>query len=171
MSAAPAAPPTPAATQAPDGAEGGSAPPKKRRRLLLVVVGVVMLLLGAGAGYMFMSGADAEATDEDAEPAPVEEGEILDVGTLTTNLSGQSPRYARVGVGLVLAADANPATVESSLPLVKDAIITEISRHSAPELQGDAGVRTLRDGIGTSVTSLFDDGQVVRVVLTELLVQ
>lgn len=168
MSAAPAAP---AAAQAPDGAEAeaDSAPPKKRRRLLLV--GVVVLVLGVGAGYMLMSGADAEATDEDAEPAPVEEGEIVDVGTLTTNLAGQSSRYARVGVGLVLTADADTATVESRLPLVKDAVITEISRHGAEELQGDAGVRTLRDGIGASVTGLFDDGEVVRVVLTELLVQ
>lgn len=168
MSAAPAAPTAPAATEVPDGAE--SAPPKKRRRLLLVIVGVVVLL-GGGAGYMVMSGGDAEAAADDAEPAPVEEGEIVDVGTLTTNLSGASSRYARVGVGLVLAADADPATVESSIPLVKDAIITEISRHTAEELQGDAGVRTLRDSIGTRVTGLFVDGEVIRVVLTELLVQ
>lgn len=146
----------------------------KRKRLLLVAVALVAVLAGAGAGYLVFSGDEADATTPASDAAPaavVEEGAIVEVGTLTTNLSGQPPHYARVGVGLVTDATADPAAVESKLALVKDAIITELSGHTAEDLRGDDGVEGLRASLDDQVTALFEGGEVVRVVLTELLVQ
>lgn len=165
MSAAPPAPaPTPEAE-----AEGEEAPPRRGRRRLLLAA-LLAVLLGGGAAWM-LTGPEDPAAGEDGAAAEVEEGEILDVGTLTTNLTGNPPRYARVGVALVLAADATASEVQPDLPLVKDAVITQVSGHVAADLQGQEGVATLRDGLTAAVDDLFDDGQVVRVVLTELLVQ
>ena len=152
--------------------EGAEPAPRRGRTRLVVIVAVVAVLLGGGAAWFLTGGASADTGgEESAAPAPVEEGEILEVGTLTTNLGGDSPAYARVGVALVLAADADPAVVEGDLALVKDAAITEITRHGAEELQGEEGVASLRDGLTAAVGALFEDGEVVRVVLTELLVQ
>lgn len=166
MSAAPAT--SPAAAP-----EAGEPAPRRRRGRLLILAAVLAVLVGGGAAWFLTAGASAD-TDADADAAPpaaVEEGEILEVGTLTTNLGGDRPAYARVGVALVLAADADPTVVEADLALVKDAAITEITRHGADELQGEDGVAALRDGLTSAVGALFEDGQVLRVVLTELLVQ
>lgn len=165
MSAAPpatATDPTPSTDDAP-------ARRPRRRLVLLVLAGVVAIVLGGGAAYaLTMGGDDAPAADE---PTPVEEGEILEIGTLTTNLAGPTPQYARVGVALVLAAGVDAPAVEADLALVKDAIISEVSRHAAADLRGHEGVQALRSGLSTAVADLFEDGTVVRVALTELLVQ
>lgn len=166
MSAAPTA--TPAAP-----AEAAEPAPRRGRARLIVVGAVLAILIGGGAAWFLTGGAstDTSSGEDAAAAAAVEEGEILEVGTLTTNLGGDRPAYARVGVALVLAADADPTVVEGDLALVKDAAITEITRHGAEELQGEEGVASLRDGLTAAVGALFEDGEVVRVVLTELLVQ
>lgn len=164
---------SPAPTAAPDAPAEAVEPTPRRGRIRLLVVGaVVAVLIGGGAAWFLTGGASADTGPQaEAGPAPVEEGEILEVGTLTTNLGGDRPAYARVGVGLVLAAGTDPAVVEGDLALVKDAAISEIARHGAEELQGEDGVTALRDGLTSAIGALFEDGEVIRVVLTELLVQ
>lgn len=162
MSAAP-----PATATAPTAPEAPA--PRGRRRLLVIVLCGVAVLLGGGAAYVLTTGGADAATTE--EPPPVEEGEIVEVGTLTTNLAGPTQQYARVGVALVLAAGADTSAVEADLALVKDAVISEISRHGAADLQGHEGVAALRTGLTEAVGDLFEEDTVVRVALTELLVQ
>lgn len=144
--------------------------PRRSRRLLLIVAAVVFVALGAGAYFLLLAG-DGEATGTEAEPEPVAEGPVVEVGTLTTNLAGANGRYARVGIALVLSADADAAAVGERFALVKDAAITEIGRHDAAALQAAGGTETLRDGLAERITRLYPDGEVLRVVLTELLVQ
>lgn len=153
---------------APDGT--AAAPPKKgSRRLVLVAVGVLVLgALGAG-GYLFLGGGAEDAAAEPVEEVPVD-GPVVEVGTLTTNLAG-STRYARVGIALVLTADADATAVESRFALVKDAAISEIGSHTAETLQAATGTEQLRAGLAERIVPLFPDGEVSRVVLTELLVQ
>ena len=164
MSASP-----PATAPGPDATAEEAPAPRGRRRLQLVIVGVVAILLGGGGAYVLSTGgADASTSDD---PVPVEEGEIVEVGTLTTNLAGPTPQYARVGVALVLAAGADSSAVQADLALVKDAVISEVSSHAAADLQGQAGVSALRTGLTEAVAALFEEDTVVRVALTELLVQ
>lgn len=153
-------------------AAAAPAPAKGRsRRLLAIVAGVLVLALAAG-GYLFLSGGAADA-DPAPEPTPEEvaEGPVVEVGTLTTNLAGSPPRYARVGLAIVLTAEADPAAVEARFPLVKDVAITEIGRHDAATLQTVEGSEALRDGLTDAVVGVYPDGEVVRVALTELLIQ
>lgn len=167
MSAAPAAP-APTATPAAETPAAG----RSRRWPLLLLAAVVAVAVGAGAAaFLGAGGAGADPAAEPSTPPPVQEGQIVDVGTLTTNLSGQGAHYARVGVAVVLAEGVDPATVEADLPLVKDAVITEISRHDAAGLRGAEGVQALRGSLTDAVVGLFEEGQVLRVALTELLVQ
>lgn len=158
------------ADTAPVPTEPAAAAPTRSRRRLFLILGVVLAVgLGVGA-YVFLGGDQAAA---DAPP-PAEEaavdGPIVEVGTLTTNLAG-STRYARVGIALVLTADADPAAVASRLALVKDAAISEIGSHEAETLQSDGGTEALRVGLTERIVALFPDGEVSRVALTELLVQ
>lgn len=143
---------------------------RKPRRRLRLVVGLLLLgALGAG-GYLLFLGGGAEAAEEKVEE-PVAEGPVVEVGTLTTNLAGAANRYARVGVALVLRDGAVAADVEGRFALVKDAAITEIGRHEAAALQGADGTERLRAGLAEQITAVYPDGEVLRVVLTELLIQ
>ncbi len=143
------------------------APRRSRRKLLLIGIVVAVLLAGAAA-YVLVFGPDANA--EAADPV-IEEGAVLEVGTLTTNLAGTPAQYARVGIALVLSSDADESEVTARFPLVKDAAIAEIGRHDAPSLQGEEGVEPLRRGLTERIQAVYPDGQVVRIALTELLVQ
>lgn len=139
---------------------------RSRRGLIVMAAGLVILL--GGAGYMFLGVGGAEPDADVAEPA---DGSIVEVGVLTTNLSGPTARYARVGVALVLHPDADPAAVAARFPLVKDAVIDEIGRHEPAALQGADGGALLRAALTQRVQGVFPDGEILRVVLTELLVQ
>lgn len=164
VSPAPTAP-APAAAPAPVPA------PKRRSRLVLALLAVIVLVVLGVGGYLFLGGAGASPTEADPTEAPDVEGAIVEVGTLTTNLAGPSPRYARVGIALVLDATADPAAVEARVALVKDAAISEIGSSDAAALQTAEGTEALRQGLARRVAELFPDGEVLRVVLTELLVQ
>ncbi|MEX0835330.1 MAG: flagellar basal body-associated FliL family protein [Nitriliruptor sp.] len=144
-----------------------SAPRRPRRKLLFIGIVVAVLLAGA-ASYVLVLGPDAAA--DEAVPV-VEEGAVIEVGTLTTNLAGTPAQYARVGVALVLSADADQSEVTARFPLVKDAAIAEIGRHAAASLQGEEGLEPLRRGLTERIQAVYPDGEVVRIALTELLVQ
>lgn len=156
-----------ATTPAPAAAEPAATGPKPRRRLL--IVGVAVLALAAAGGYVVLGG-DAGPSTAPAE-APVVEGVVAEVGTLTTNLAGPAAHYARVGIALVLREGVDPAVVEERFALVKDAAITEIGRHDPATVSGSDGTEALRAGLTAKVQALYPDGEVLRVVLTELLVQ
>lgn len=144
------------------------APARRRSRLRLVIVAIVVLVGAGVGGYLFLTGGEAASAEVEAPPA---EGAVVEVGTLTTNLAGSPGRYARVGLALVLAEGTDPATVEERFALVKDAAISELGQHDAATLQGPEGSQELRDGLARRLGQVYPDGEVLRVVLTELLVQ
>lgn len=146
-----------------------------RRWRKAIVVGLAALVVAGGlAGVYFLvldGGGDPERDAEPTVDASPSEGPIVEVGTLTTNLAGAAGRYARVGIALVLRADADAAVVEQRLALVKDAAIGEIGRHDVATLSGGDGPELLRKGLSDTIRELYPEGEVVRVVLTELLIQ
>lgn len=146
-------------------------PPRSRRRLLLIAAGVAALaLVGAGA-YLFLGSGAPAAAEAPASPPPTEEGAVLEVTTLTANLAGPDLRYARVGFAAVLAADAAPDAVEDRLPLLTDAALTVLGSFSAEDLLASGGRDRLRTELTAQAHDLWPDGEVLRVVLTELTVQ
>lgn len=145
-----------------------------KKKLVLIVVPVVLLV--AGAGFFLMGGSD-DATAEEAEPAATEvaEGEVIDIGKMTVSLSGLGEsgqlRYARVGLAVVLSETADSALVGTRISLIQDAAISVIAEMSADELRTGDGMNALRQELTTEAHEIYPDGDVVRVVLTELIVQ
>jgi flagellar protein FliL len=140
----------------------------KRRKLLLLVIGAVVLAgLGAAAAFFFLLSDDEAA----AEPPPVVEGEVVEVAQMTLNLAGPQTHYARVSFAAVLEEKADAEKVKLRFPLVKDAVITEVGTFTAEVLRTPEGVEQLRERLTERVVGLYPEGEVVRVVFTELVVQ
>ncbi len=145
------------------------------------IVGIVVVTLAVGY-FLFGRGGTAEAeTPPTTIPLNEEaEGAIVTAGTLTVNLADESPRYAKIGVALVLVEGADPLLVEGQVPLILDAVLSQVSSMTADELLSHSGFDTLRNAIGDAAIEIYnevpEDGSpeirvVKRVVLTELLVQ
>ncbi len=145
------------------------------------IIGIIVATLAVGY-FLFGRGGAAEAGPPPTTiPLSEEpEGAIVTAGTLTVNLADESPRYAKVGVALVLVEGADPLLVEGQLPLILDAVLSEVSAMSADELLSSSGFDTLRNSIGDAAVNIYNDVPedgtpevrvVKRVVLTELLVQ
>lgn len=144
-------------------------PKGKRNPKRLAVIVLLVAALGF-VGYSKFVKAPAAAEEASAETAVVE-GEIIDVATLTANLSGEELHYARVGFAAVLSADASAATVTPRIALLKDAALTEIGKSSPGDLRTVKGVDDLRNRLTARAQRIWPDGEIVRIVLTEFLVQ
>jgi flagellar FliL protein len=146
-----------------------------KKKLLMIVLPAVLVL--AGGGYFMMGGSgDAEAAEAEAAAAAaaeeVVEGEVIEVGKMTVNLADEDElRYARVGIAVVLSATADSAVVGTKIPLVQDSAITVIAGMTSGELRSPAGIETLRSMLTADAQEIFPDGDVVRVVLTEMIIQ
>lgn len=135
-----------------------------KKKLVLLVV--VLLVAGAGAKFVLFKGGEAEAKPE----RPVE-GEVVDVGTMVVNLDGDAMRYARVGLAIVASEGASSEVILGRVALVKDAAISKIASYPSRKLQTPKGQDDLRSGLTKAARRIYSDGEVIRVVLTELVIQ
>ena len=71
----------------------------------------------------------------------------------------------------MLSADADNGVVGARVPLLRDAALTIMTDFSSAELQTAAGMERLRPSLSERAVELFPDGEVLRAVLTELIVQ
>lgn len=150
-------------------AEKDGAAPEKRggRKKIIAVVGVLVLFAAGGVmGSKLLQ--PAEAAESAAEPS-VEEGAVVDVATMTASLG--EGHLARVGFAVVQSADAVDADVAARFALLKDAAIDEIASSDPDQLATPDGVDDLRARLTARAAALYPDGDVIRVVLTELVVQ
>jgi flagellar FliL protein len=137
---------------------------KGKKKLVLIVLPLVLAL--AGGGYFFM-GRSAGSPTETTIAEPVE-GEVLVIDTMTVNLP--EDHYAKVGFALVLSAEAAAEEVKAHLPLMQDAALEILTGFDAQELGSHDGMERLKAELTEHATEEFE-GEVLRVVLTELLVQ
>ena len=145
------------------GVEGEAAAKAKLGPKKLLLIAVALAAIAAVATSVLLPGEDA-----DAEP---EEGAILEVAQLTANLGGEELRYARVGFAVVAAADVETSEVERRFPLLQDAAISQIGAMTPEELHGEEGIDRLREALTERAREIYPDGEVLRVAITELLVQ
>ncbi len=148
-----------------EGEEGGSG---KLKKIILMVVPA--LAVGAGLFFFLGGGGDAEAAAPTTTLPPVE-GEVIEVDTLTVNLVGEEGRYARVGFAVVLTDLADSGAVAGKIPLMRDAALSIMTGFTSTELQSAEGMERLRQELSDALVALFPDGEVLRAVLTELIVQ
>lgn len=140
---------------------------RSRRRLLLLLLPVILLVLGGCAAAWFL----VFAPDADAGEPAIVEGEIVALEPQTTTLGGGSLRHARVAVAIVLAEGVDPTVVAERSELLQDALLRELADMDAEGLRSAAGSDRLRRRLSEEAVTIWEEGQVVRVVLTELLVQ
>ena len=136
----------------------------------LIMMGAPVLVL-AVAAYMFLGGGGGESA-EAAEPPPPVEGAVVAADPITVTMSGDPVRYVKATFALVMDEVADRSAVEGRLPLMYDAAISVIGRYDAEDLRTPAGLDRLRaDLTAAAVEDVFTEGEVIRVVLTEVIVQ
>lgn len=151
-----------------DGTTGPEPRPARRKKLIMIAAAVVFVGVGGFAALRFTAPA-ADATPEVATtPEP---GEILEVAEMTTTLAGAQPHLARVTFSVQLNAQAVAAEVEPDLPLLRDAAVTELAESDADELMTPEGVDDLRARLLARAGEIYPDQQVLKVLVTELVVQ
>jgi flagellar FliL protein len=141
---------------------------KKGGKKKLIIILVVVLAGGGFAAKTFLLGGGEEAK---AEAAPTAPGEIIEIDPLTVNLSDPGLHYARVGLGVVLAEGALAEEVESHLALLKDSAISIVAKYPSDVLATLKGQNKLRHQLTDAAQELFEKEVVLKVVLTELVVQ
>ena len=140
-----------------------------KKKLIMIVVPIVAVI-AAGAGFFLRSG-DTAAAAVPTTTIPVVEGDVIEVDTMTVNLIGEEGRYARIGFAVVLDSTADSGAVGKKMPLMRDATLTVMTEFDSVELQTAEGMERLRKELSDAVVAIFPDGEVIRAVLTELIVQ
>ena len=149
--------------------EQAEAPAKSKKKLIMIVVGVLVL---AGGAFVFLGGGgggDAEAAVT-TTTIPVE-GPVLEADQMTVNLADDDLRYARIKFAVVLPEGGDTAAVGERFPVLKDAVLDVVSGYSADQLLGRSALDSLRDEFTAAAHDVWVDGEVLRVVITEVLVQ
>ena len=148
---------------------------KGGKKKLIMIILPVILVVGGGAYFMMGGGGEADAAEAEEEAAAAEEtgeGEVIEVGKMTVNLADEDEdRYARVGIAVVMAELGDSALVGGKIPLIQDAALTVIAGMHADDLRTPAGIEQLRSTLTERAQEIFPDGDVVRIVLTEMIIQ
>ena len=149
-------------------AEEQQAPAKSKKKLIMIVVGVLVL---GGAAYMFLGGGGGEVDASVTTTTVVVEGPVLEADQMTVNLADEGLRYARIRFAVVLPEGGDTAAVGERFPVLKDAVLSVVSGYSADQLLGSDSLDHLREEFTTAALDVWPDGEVLRVVITEVLVQ
>lgn len=149
-------------------AQEGAAKKKGKGKLIAIVV-AAMLVGGVGAKFTVLSGGKTGTPKPTPTPTPTP-GPVIDLGDLTINLAEPS-RYALVGLAVELGKTADPATITSQMPLLKDAGVRRLSGISAVTLMSLAGQDQVRTELTDQAQQIFGKDKIVRVLLTEVVVQ
>lgn len=140
-------------------------------KLIVVVVVVLAVLGGGGAFFLLSSSGGDEAAEVTTTTEPVE-GAVIEADTMTVNLAdGDVTRYARVTFGVVLPEGVDSGEVGERMPILKDAALSVIAGFESAELLTAGGLDRLRAQLTERAREVYTGGEVLRVVLTEVLVQ
>lgn len=138
-------------------------------KLIGIIAGVVVLL---GVVYfVFLGGGGGEEVADPTGTTLPPEGAVIEVEQMTVTLAEDPIRYARIKFGVVLPVGGDSAVVGDRIPVLKDAALEVISGYTADELVGPEALARLREDLTASALNVFSEGEVLRVVLTEVLVQ
>ena len=141
-----------------------------KKKLIIGVVGAVAV---AGGAYFFLMGGGGEEADPEAATTTTvaAEGAVIEAGQLTVNLADEETRYARLNFAVVLSMGADSAVVGERIPLLQDAALSLLTGYTSDDLLGPEGLDRLRGDLSESALEIYANGEVLRVVLTEVIVQ
>jgi flagellar basal body-associated protein FliL len=143
---------------------------KGKGKLIGIVVGVLVLL---GVAYFMFLGGGGDGSEEAGVTTTtvIADGPVIEVDEMTITLADDPVRYARLKFAVVLPEGGDTTVVGDRVPLLKDAVLSAVSGYTVDQLVGADALNTLRDQLTASALTVFTEGEVLRVVITEVLVQ
>ena len=145
-------------------------PKKGGKGKLIGMIGGVLVLLCA-VYFLFLGGGGGEEEAGVTTTTIPVEGAVIEVDEMTITLTDSPVRYARLKFAVVLPEGGDSTVVGERIPILKDAVLDVVSAYGAEDLMGPDGLGDLRDELTAQALTVFTEGEVLRVVLTEVLVQ
>ena len=150
-------------------AQEGAAKKKGKGKLIAIVI-AAMVVGGVGAKFTVLSGGGKAGTPKPTPtPTPTPPGAVIDLGDLTINL--EKRMVDRSGAKVELGKTADPATITTQMPLLKDAGVRKLNGLPAATLLSAAGQEQVRTELTDQAQQIFGKDKIVRVLLTEVVVQ
>jgi flagellar FliL protein len=161
------------------GTDEGQAPKKKRGKLLLIAIpaGVILLLLGAGAGLYFTGMLDSmlgkKQTADASEPAKPKDPVFFDLPDMLVNLNvpGRKSNFLKMTVSLELETKEDEAKVQNAQPIIVDTFQSYLRELRPEDLRGSAGLYRLREELLARVKLAVAPAKVDDVLFRDMLVQ
>ena len=167
--------PRQAAVAAPDDEEGeGASSAKAGRKLplkaILIAVASLVVLGGAGAGYVMLAGGKETKVAAPVVKPPV----FVDVPEVLVNLStppGERTQYLKVKVVLELPDATIQPQVQTTMPRVMDAFQTYLRELRPTDLDGSAGLYRLKEELTRRINVAVAPSRINAVLFKEIVVQ
>ena len=145
--------------------------------LRVIIMAVALVVIAAmGCDYItflvFSRSANVASGQGPVEKEAV--GPIHEIGEFTVNLMvppGFAPRFVRTGVAVEVSDKKALTELSEREAQVRDAVIGVLRSKTHDEINGTAGMETLRQEIAASISALLRSGNVVNVFFTDLVVQ
>jgi flagellar FliL protein len=158
----------------PEPPDTAAAPPARRSRMPLIAGALAVVLAGGGgAGWFFFvhkagaKSAPAEAHAEEHKPP----AHVMRAGTVVVNIAGtEGKRYLRTTVEVGAALKDAKHLEEFKAPLL-DAALDVLGTKPLPALLEPGDREPLREELRTKFNAALGHPAVIRVYLTEFLVQ
>jgi len=152
--------------------------PKKRfggKMLIIIAAGLVVVLLGIGAGLYFTGVIFHKKEEVVEKPAPPKQTVFFDLPDLLVNLnsSGANRRanFLKISVSLEVESDADVARIKAVMPRVVDNFQVYLRELRVEDLRGSGGIYRLREELLARVNTAAAPAKVLDVLFKEILVQ
>ena len=133
------------------------------------------LVIGGGAGFVFMHRSAPAETEKQQAQAADEKGKIVyfSLGDQLVNLSGEGkhPNFLKVKISLELADEKDLPLMESIKPRIIDNFQVYLRELRIDDLRGSAGMYRLREELLMRVTEAAAPVRIRDVLFQEMLVQ
>jgi len=125
----------------------------KRTGLLLVgLVAAVMLVLGGGGAWLFLSHkSGGEGHVAQAKPAKADPPVFFTLEPFVVNLAGEETRYLQVGIDLKVADSHVVDKIKLHMPEIKNGVLLLLSSKKPEEISSLEGKNQLRGEIRDAV--------------------
>lgn len=178
-----------------DEAVGAEAPKKSKKKLIVIVI-LVLLLAALGAGGFFFykwmgkraAGGGDNATEQKAETAHGEKkgeaaqgekgaavegsGELVSIPPLLVNLAEpQGRRYLKLALDIEVKDKSAAEMLNKNMPKVKDALLLLLSSKTYEDLGSLENKILLKKEIVERLTLVLGEQKVLRVYITEIVIQ
>ncbi|WP_080846440.1 flagellar basal body-associated protein FliL [Cytobacillus gottheilii] len=142
----------------------------KNNKLLMIMIFILIAIALVGAIVYFTITKLNSDPAEEKEPSIDEVIEAsVEIPEITTNLA--SGEYLKISFTMQTDDKKAKEELEKRNFQVKNIIIQELADMDAAEVQGKEGQLALQEGLKAKVNELMQEGQIVKVYITESLLQ